>query len=135
VADNYPLHFSLFLYQVLNVVYSLRVSPLQGEKTVEMATNGAEITMDTEKSELAHTGIFSTEDSEKQVTGINDDSSDLEKVHIDVVAEARLLRKLDTRLIPLLFALCKCSVANKSSVVYEADVTDLMSYMDRSNVG
>lgn len=62
-----------------------------------------------------HAEASSFEDSEKQVGGTNHDQNSV--VQIDVVAEAKLLRKLDLNLIPILFALY------------------MMSYMDRSNVG
>lgn len=59
-----------------------------------------------DKSGLMREDISSVNDVEKQVRGVNDSGHEDENVFIDASAESTLLRKLDTRLIPLLFALC-----------------------------
>lgn len=76
-----------------------------------MSNKAEETALGAEKSGFAQTDISSFEDSEKQVGGINNDHDNGKKVHIDVAAESRLLRKLDTRLLPLLFALCEFRAA------------------------
>ncbi len=77
--------------------------------TTQASLNSDELHADPEKSGSAYANESSIVDSEKQSGDINNDNSDFEKVHIDVAAESRLLRKLDTRLIPLLFVLCEYS--------------------------
>ncbi|KAH6664417.1 MFS transporter-like protein [Halenospora varia] len=58
-----------------------------------------------------------SQDSEKQVQELSSDVHDNDRVFVDPKAEKRLLRKLDMRLIPVLF------------ILY------LFSYLDRSNIG
>ncbi|CZR61499.1 related to nicotinamide mononucleotide permease [Phialocephala subalpina] len=81
--------------------------------TVDHSHKAADFTV--ENSALEDSS--SVQDSEKQAAGTNASRHEDEKLLIDTAAEKALLWKLDTRLIPLLFALY------------------LMSYMDRSNVG
>lgn len=80
-----------------------------------------------------HAEASSFEDSEKQVGGTNHDQNSV--VQIDVVAEAKLLRKLDLNLIPILFALCKLHITCEEDFDSSLQYPDMMSYMDRSNVG
>jgi hypothetical protein len=63
---------------------------------------------DAEKSGVSQ-DITPIEDSEKGIEAINHGISGNESIQIDVVAEAKLVRKLDKNLIPLLFVMCKCS--------------------------
>lgn len=78
---------------------------------VETSSKSEEIALGAEMSGCAQTDISSFEDSEKQVGGIDNHHESVEKVYIDAAAESRLVRKLDTRLIPLLFVLCEFQAA------------------------
>jgi hypothetical protein len=73
---------------------------ITGEASPQVADVGID------KSGLAQEDISSIDGAEKQVRGANHSGHEVKKIFIDVSAELTLLRKLDTRLIPLLFALC-----------------------------
>lgn len=73
--------------------------------TVDHSHKAADFTV--ENSALEDSS--SVQDSEKQAAGANASRHEDEKIVIDTAAEKALLWKLDTRLIPLLFALCRPS--------------------------
>jgi hypothetical protein len=74
--------------------------------TVEVLSSSPGVALNSRKVGIMEEANFSIEDPEKNINGVNRDSNDLEKVYVHAGAEAKLVRKLDTRLIPLLFVLC-----------------------------
>jgi hypothetical protein len=63
--------------------------------------------LNSEKGGTTHETITPVEDPEKAIEQLHHEPSGNNPVQIDVAAEARLLRKLDMNLIPLLFVMCK----------------------------
>lgn len=68
-----------------------------------------------------------------QLEAVREPPSAQNGYHIDPVIEKRLVRKLDKHLVPLVVLLCKLHL--KSLVASLLIYTDLLSYLDRSNIG
>jgi hypothetical protein len=80
----------------------------------EVDAKPAQTSIDAEKSGNVQEDISSAGDSENDIQLNPQDEEkgigghEQERVVVDTAAESRLLKKLDYRMIPLLFALCKC---------------------------
>jgi hypothetical protein len=70
-----------------------------------MASNAPEVVAPTEKEVQVSQDVVSLDSSEKNTQ--DEEKGVGQHVPVDAAAESRLLKKLDTNLIPLLFALCK----------------------------
>jgi len=87
-----------------------------------------------EKLDLANDTIKSLGDSDKNLQ--NGYNNYTENSKLDVVSESRMIRKLDSRMIPLLFLMCEYirrTIDPRETICLPP--LDLMSYLDRSNIG